>query len=611
MCGIFALLNYRNEEEPSPDVKEGEGDSSNNTKPDTERPPINKNSDQGFIKEQFEKGQNRGPEFSEILLHEEEQFIQGFHRLAINGLTSLSNQPLNMWNCSLICNGEIYNYKKLYEIMNIEPATHSDCEVIIYLYRKYGIEHAIKMLDGVFAFVLYDYQYNMIFAARDPYGVRPLYYFTSKDDNGIIGYGSELKMLCEMANVEKQPVTYFPPGSYAQHIRIDNTWLMGPIIKYHIPSFSYSYPLALVESQKKTKEELLNYYITAIHDKLESAVKKRYLNTERPIACLLSGGLDSSLITALVQKIHSKNIPKGYTRPKVNLETYSIGLPDSEDLSYARMVANYIKSNHTEITVSEDVMTDVIPEVIKAIESYDVTTVRASLGNYLLGKFISRNSNAKVIFNGDGSDEICGGYLYMNKCPDSIEYDRETHRLLKDIHMFDVLRSDKSISSNGLEPRTPFLDKEFVNFYLSIPVEFRNHNITGTMEKFLLRSAFQKDKLLPDEILWRKKEAFSDGVSNKGKSLFTILQDFIVKNFMTDSDLSPREKEKMYYKDIFDKEFPEQAHLVPYYWMPKYVSAEDPSARTLPLYNDDNDNDINDNDSIDGESRTINIGNGK
>jgi asparagine synthase (glutamine-hydrolysing) len=611
MCGIFALLNYRNEEEPSPDVKEGEGDSSNNTKPDTERPPINKNSDQGFIKEQFEKGQNRGPEFSEILLHEEEQFIQGFHRLAINGLTSLSNQPLNMWNCSLICNGEIYNYKKLYEIMNIEPATHSDCEVIIYLYRKYGIEHAIKMLDGVFAFVLYDYQYNMIFSARDPYGVRPLYYFTSKDDNGIIGYGSELKMLCEMANVEKQPVTYFPPGSYAQHIRIDNTWLMGPIIKYHIPSFSYSYPLALVESQKKTKEELLNYYITAIHDKLESAVKKRYLNTERPIACLLSGGLDSSLITALVQKIHSKNIPKGYTRPKVNLETYSIGLPDSEDLSYARMVANYIKSNHTEITVSEDVMTDVIPEVIKAIESYDVTTVRASLGNYLLGKFISRNSNAKVIFNGDGSDEICGGYLYMNKCPDSIEYDRETHRLLKDIHMFDVLRSDKSISSNGLEPRTPFLDKEFVNFYLSIPVEFRNHNITGTMEKFLLRSAFQKDKLLPDEILWRKKEAFSDGVSNKGKSLFTILQDFIVKNFMTDSDLSPREKEKMYYKDIFDKEFPEQAHLVPYYWMPKYISAEDPSARTLPLYNDDNDDDINDNDSIDGESRTINIGNGK
>jgi asparagine synthase (glutamine-hydrolysing) len=224
-----------------------------------------------------------------------------------------------------------------------------------------------------------------------------------------------------------------------------------------------------------------------------------------------------------------------------------------------------------------------------------VTTIRASLGNYLLGKFISRNSNAKVIFNGDGSDELCGGYLYMNKCPDSLEYDRETHRLLKDIHMFDVLRSDKSISSNGLEPRTPFLDKEFVNYYLSIPIEFRNHNITGTMEKFLLRTAFQKDKLLPDEILWRKKEAFSDGVSQKGKSLFTILQDAIVKTFMVDSDLSPREKEKLYYKHLYDKEYPEQAHLVPYYWMPKYVKAEDPSARTLSLYTDD-------------ESTTINIG---
>jgi asparagine synthase (glutamine-hydrolysing) len=411
-------------------------------------------------------------------------------------------------------------------------------------------------------------------------------------------------MLCEMANVEEQPVMYFPTGSYVQHVLIDGNWIMCPHIKYHIPSFAYSYPQALYELQQKTRESIFQYYIAGIHDKLESAVKKRYLNTERPIACLLSGGLDSSLITALVQKIHSRNIPKGYTRPKVNLETYSIGLPDSEDLAYARMVANYIKSNHTEITVSEDVMIDVIPEVIKAIESYDVTTIRASLGNYLLGKFISRNSNAKVIFNGDGSDEVCGGYLYMNKCPDSIEFDRETHRLLRDIYMYDVLRSDKSISSNGLEPRTPFLDKEFVNFYLSIPVEFRNHNVTGTMEKFLLRSAFQKDKLLPDEILWRKKEAFSDGVSTKGRSLFTVLQESIVKTFMVDSDLSPREKEKLYYKHIFDKEFPNQSHIMSYYWMPKYVSAKDPSARTLAIYDDENATDV-DTDDSDNEKEKV------
>ena len=596
MCGIFALLNYKSDEESdTKDTKDKDKESDTKDTKDKDKDKEsdktkdnkvkkNNNSDQEFIKEQFEKGQNRGPEFSEILLHEEEGFIQGFHRLAINGLTSLSNQPLNMWNCSLICNGEIYNYKKLYEIMEIEPETQSDCEVIIYLYRKYGIEHAIKMLDGVFAFVLYDYEMNTIFAARDPYGVRPLYYFTSKNENSLIGFASEVKMICEIANVEEQPVLYFPPGSFVQHIQVETTWLMGPIIKYHIPSFAYSYPRVLFDIHQKSKDELLQYYITGIHDRLEAAVRKRYLNNERPIATLLSGGLDSSLITALVCKIHSKNIPKGYTRPKVNIETYSIGLTDSEDVKYARKVANYIKSNHKEIIVSEDVMIDVIPEVIKAIESYDVTTIRASLGNYLLGKFISRNSNAKVIFNGDGADELCGGYLYMNNCPDSIEFDKETHRLLKDIHMFDVLRSDKSISSNGLEPRTPFLDKEFVNFYLSIPIEFRNHNVTGTMEKFLLRSAFQKDKLLPDEILWRKKEAFSDGVSNKGKSLFNILQDSIVKHFMVDSDLCPREKEKLYYKHIYDKEFPEQAHLMPYYWMPKYIEAEDPSARMLPMY---------------------------
>ena len=194
----------------------------------------------------------------------------------------------------------------------------------------------------------------------------------------------------------------------------------------------------------------------------------------------------------------------------------------------------------------------------------------------------------------------------MNKCPDSIEFDRETHRLLRDIYMYDVLRSDKSISSNGLEPRTPFLDKEFVNFYLSIPVEFRNHNVTGTMEKFLLRSAFQKDKLLPDEILWRKKEAFSDGVSTKGRSLFTVLQESIVKTFMVDSDLSPREKEKLYYKHIFDKEFPNQSHIMSYYWMPKYVSAKDPSARTLAIYDDENATDV-DTDDSDNEKETIDI----
>ena len=254
-------------------------------------------------------------------------------------------------------------------------------------------------------------------------------------------------------------------------------------------------------------------------------------------------------------------------------------------------------------------MFQAIPKVIYAIESYDVTTVRASIGNYLLGKYISKNSKAKVILNGDGSDEVCGGYLYMNKCPDDINFDKETRRLLKDIHLFDVLRSDKSISSHGLEPRTPFLDKSFVNNYLSISPTIRNHNNEKNIEKYILRTSFSKTnfenfegkQLLPDEVLWRKKEAFSDGVTCKGRSLYQILQEHIafqlnMRNMESIYDVdqidtsiliyTPNiEFEKYYYKQIFLDFFPNCETVVPYYWMPKYTDATDPSARTLDIYN--------------------------
>ena len=207
------------------------------------------------------------------------------------------------------------------------------------------------------------------------------------------------------------------------------------------------------------------------------------------------------------------------------------------------MVADYLGTKHTEVIVTEEQMFQAIPEVIYAIETYDVTTIRASIGNYLVAKFINQNSDAKVIFNGDGSDELFGGYLYMNKCPDDIEFDIETRRLLSNINYYDVLRSDKSISSNGLEPRTPFLDKSFINYVLSIPNNIRNHNNLDACEKYLLRQAFSTDyfsnykekSLLPDEILWRTKEAFSDGVSSSSLSLFEILQSKISKHLDSDS----------------------------------------------------------------------------
>lgn len=571
MCGIFALLN-----------------------------------NSIFTKEQlyneFIKGKGRGPEFSK-LEYNFMKMVLGFHRLAINGLNEASNQPLVINDIVLICNGEIYNYQKLYEYMGVSPTTGSDCEVIIHMYLKYGIEQTLTMLDGVFSFILYDNRIssdlnNKLYVARDPLGVRPLYYLKCENNkpnlNNLYGFASELKCLEYFYNTDISTfsVGQFTPGTYSVFNlsnKVSTFW--EPLVEnvpYFIPSFPYN--PSFINSY--------NVITMALSSSLQKAVYKRCLTTERPIACLLSGGLDSSLISALVANYYREN------NLETPLETYSIGLLGSEDLKYAHIVADWIGSNHTEIVVTEQQMFEAIPEVIQAIESYDTTTVRASIGNYLLGKYIAANSCAKVIFNGDGSDELFGGYLYMNKCPDDIEFDKETRRLLKDIHLFDVLRSDKSISSNGLEPRTPFLDRNFVNFVLSIPPYARNHKNFSGLEKSLLRDSFVynpqqkiyqfKDirgrQILPDNILLRKKEAFSDGVSSHGRSLFQILQEQIAIEMNvadnTDKWLPNIATEKEYYKRLFDGYFPNCTHILPYFWMPKYTNAEDPSARTLTFYND-------------------------
>jgi asparagine synthase (glutamine-hydrolysing) len=599
MCGIFALLNnnYNNKYNSN-------YDNYNNT-------DIISHND---VNNEFMKGQKRGPEFSKLDTSYT-NLILGFHRLAINGLNNESNQPLVINDIVLICNGEIYNYKQLYKIMNIIPTTDSDCEVIIHLYEKYGIEQTLNMLDGVYSFILYDNRIDenlnkKMYVARDPIGVRPLYYLKNKNDNyrffPLVGFASELKCLEKIYNTNNfhYEIRQFAPGTYSafnMSNEKNSLWkLEKENVAYFIPGFSHSW---LIDTN------IDNIFISNMYLKiaayLNTAVYKRCSSTERPIACLLSGGLDSSLIAALVNNYYT-----AHSMPN-KLETYSIGLEGSEDLKYARIVADYLETNHTEIIVTEQEMFDIIPEVIKAIESYDTTTVRASIGNYLLGKYISAHSEAKVIFNGDGSDELFGGYLYMNKCPDDIEFDKETRRLIKDIHLFDVLRSDKSISSNGLEPRTPFLDKSFVNYILSIPPYYRNHkNHDLFVEKYILRHSFSivnfrdynNRQLIPDEILWRKKEAFSDGVSGHGRSLYQILQEKIAEKINKEAKDSQLESiqngqnkyyfihkanldnEKMYYKDIFTKYFPNCFNIIPYYWMPKYTDATDPSARTLDIY---------------------------
>jgi asparagine synthase (glutamine-hydrolysing) len=572
---------------------------------------------QKFIEEQFKKGRSRGPEYSKL------QNIclkcsYGFHRLAINGVNPESNQPIVIKDVALVCNGEIYNYKELYQLLNIEPTTDSDCEIIIHLYNKYGIEQTLQMLDGVFAFVLTDSNLNeplsKVYVARDPYGVRPLYHLKPKnsaqqdinrmnvhtrDGENIFAFASELKVLNEFYNsdlIYTHNVEHFKPGTYSHFImpfKVSPEWVPEFQNKlYHTPGFN------TIMYNDFGNSAVMDAILGNIQYYFINAVKKRALITDRPVACLLSGGLDSSLVTALVNEFH-----KQFTSEP--LETYSIGLEGSEDLKYAKMVSDYLGTKHTTIQLTEEQFYDAIPEVIRAIESYDTTTVRASIGNYLVSKYIANNSQAKVIFNGDGADELCGGYLYMHSAPDAIEFDRETRRLLGDIHMYDVLRSDKSISSNGLEPRTPFLDRSFVQYYLSLHPSVRHHKGENKCEKYLIRNAFSKNRflnrenkpLLPDQILWRTKEAFSDGVSKTTRSLYKIIQEYVNIEFQFESKEklsqlkslvhnTPDTEEKMYYRKLFDEYYPNMSHIVPYFWMPKYVDASDASARTLNIYKD-------------------------
>jgi len=432
-----------------------------------------------------------------------------------------------------------------------------------------------------------------MFVARDPYGVRPLFININKtgfnNENYII-IGSEMKMITNFSSISNNKlISQFNPGTYS-HIVIDNNdFLIKQNYRYTNNSFSSFFTLDNLKEDDMVYNNIVNY--------LNKAVYKRIITTDRQVACLLSGGLDSSLITSLV----ANQVYKLFNK---QIETYSIGLEGSEDILNARIVAKHLNTKHNEIILTEQEFLDSIPEVIYNIESYDTTTVRASVGNYLVSKYISENSEAKVIFNGDGADELMGGYLYFHECKDPIEFDKECRRLLKNIHYFDVLRSDRTISSCGLEARTPFLDRYFVQYYLSINMLLRCHSIQKLPEKYLIRKSFKnfnieiidetnervKKVCLPNEILWRTKEAFSDGVSKQTRSWYFIIQEYLDKiNFNSTIPINtlintPLTKEQLYYRSIFEKYYNNCDHVIPYFWMPKYVKTNDSSARTLNIY---------------------------
>ena len=568
----------------------------------------------------FMKIQQRGPDRSLFITNP--NYIVGFHRLAIIDTSIQGDQPFSysyyytdennnkiLKTIYVICNGEIYNYKEIKENenlinflsnINFKYKSESDCEVILSLYlqqvynfkennsefNNIDLDNIVKQLNGEFAFAIYDIdtfidtnqlKYNL-YLSRDRFGIRPLFY--SLIDNNSIAFGSEMKSLINIS--ENNKVCVFDPRSWSYFSFDENNNLINKSKYYYDVG---SLPVVL-------KPEPTDVY-RAIRTSLINAVKIR-LNSDREIGCLLSGGLDSSLIASIASR---ELLFQGK-----RLRTFSIGMPDSPDVYHANIVAKNINSIHTNIEIPESVWIESINKVIEITETFDITTIRATTGQYLISKWISENTDIKVLLIGDGSDEATGGYLYFHKAPSPNDLHFECRKLLNHIHYFDVLRADRGVASNGLEARVPFLDYNFIDLYfridplLRIPTDHTNeNNETKKYEKYLLRKSFDKTDYLPKCILWRKKEAFSDGISSTDKSWYQIIQEDIetkmsdeyfndaIKKY--EGYLTPYSKESLYYHKIYDLMYQNQYHICPYYRLPKWIeNVTDPSARTLDIY---------------------------
>jgi asparagine synthase (glutamine-hydrolysing) len=512
----------------------------------------------GPFKNLYNKLTHRGPDDHKVVAFS--KGVIGFHRLAIMDLSPLGAQPFKSQDQNLlVCNGEIYNYPALKkELTHHHFVSHSDCEVLLPMYESLGIEKMVTKLDAEYAFVIWDAKREKLIAARDPMGIRPLFYGKTKE--GGMAFASEVKALADIC----REITPFPPGYY-----------------YDGEKFVCYLDLSVVSTfHKHSQTEVLK----GINSRLRDAVDKR-LQSDAEIGFLLSGGLDSSLVCALAQKISKKPI-----------RTFSIGMTDDAiDSKYAKDVADYIGANHTNVSMTVEDVIGALRQVIYHLESWDITTVRASIGMYLVCKHIGEKTNIKVLLSGEVSDELFG-YKYTDFAPSPEEFQKEAAKRIHELYIYDVLRADRCISAHSLEARVPFSDQEFVQYVMGIDPKLKM-NTTG-MGKFLLREAFKagvgEEKLLPDHILWRDKAAFSDAV---GHSMVDELKSYAEKKYTTQDVESahlkypyktPFTKESLMYREIFEEFYPGRAELIKDFWMPNQTwdncKVTDPSARVLPNY---------------------------
>ena len=512
--------------------------------------------DRGASPEAFRKGfartASRGPDDSRVV--DTGKGWLGFHRLAIMGLTPAGMQPFELEGSYVVCNGEIYGYEALKKELEGDYTfrSGSDCEILLPLYRKYGTD-MFRMLDAEFAMILYDGRTGEYIAARDPIGIRPLYY--GYDASGVLVLASEPKNLVGLCD----RILPFPPGHYYKD---------GEFVPY-----------TDITRVERVCHDDLETVCRQIHDKLVAGVEKRLVADAR-VGFLLSGGLDSSLVCAIAAR-----------RSRTPIRTFAIGMDtDAIDLKYARQVAEYIGSDHTEVIMTRQQVLDTLPEVVRLLGTYDITTVRASMGMYLLCRWIHEHTDIRVLLTGEISDELFG-YKYTDFAPSAEAFQKESEKRVRELHMYDVLRADRCISVNSLEARVPFGDLDFVRYVMSVDPE-KKLNTYGK-GKYLLRHAFEGD-YLPPEILWREKAAFSDAV---GHSMVDDLKEY-AESCYTDEAFAlrrkrythamPFTKESLLYRELFERDYPGQSEMVTDFWMPnrdwKGCNVNDPSARVLSNY---------------------------